>query len=275
MRIGNQLRSAGKPLIMGIINVTPDSFYDGGMYQTREMVMMKAARMIEDGADILDVGACSTRPGSVEPDEITEMERLGLALDAIRTELPEAVISVDTFRASIAGWAVQEYGVQVINDVSGGNRDDKMFETVGRTGVAYVLMHMLGSPATMQDNPVYPDVVQDISRFFAARIRELRSFGVSDIILDPGFGFGKTLDHNYELLSRLAEFDMFELPVLVGLSRKSMIYNVLGGVPQSSLNGTTALNALALLQGAAILRVHDVKQAHECIQLLERIKLSN
>jgi dihydropteroate synthase len=233
---------------------------------------MKAGRMLEDGAAILDVGACSTRPGSVEPDEETEKERLDLALAAIRSEYPGSVISVDTYRSAIAEWAVKEHGVQMINDVTGGNRDPRMFSTIGRLRVAYVLMHMLGSPRTMQDNPRYSDVVSDISLFFAARIRELEKSGVADIIIDPGFGFGKTLDHNYELLSRLHGFRMFERPLLVGLSRKSMIYSVLNGAPESSLNGTTALNALALIKGVDILRVHDVKQAHECIQLIDRIK---
>lgn len=258
---------------MGIINVTPDSFYDGGMYQTRELIRMKAVRMLEDGASILDVGACSTRPGSIEPDEKTEKERLNLALMVIRSEHPDSLISVDTYRSNIAEWAVKQHGVQMINDVSGGNQDPEMFKTIGRLRVAYVLMHMLGSPRTMQNNPHYADVVNDISLFFAARIRQLTELGVADIILDPGFGFGKTLDDNYDLLTRLPEFRMFERPLMVGLSRKSMIYNVLKGAPESSLNGTTVINSLALIKGADILRVHDVRQAHECIQLIDKIKL--
>lgn len=272
IRIGDRLLSFGTPLVMGIINVTPDSFYDGGMYQTRELIRMKCSELLEGGAAILDVGACSTRPGSMEPDEETERDRLDLALAVIRPEHPDAVISVDTYRSGIAEWAVKEYGVQMINDVSGGTRDSGMFETVGRLKVAYVLMHMLGSPRTMQDNPRYSDVVHDISLFFAEKIRKLTDYGVSDLILDPGFGFGKTLDHNFDLLSRLLEFRLFERPLLVGLSRKSMIFNVLKGVAETSLNGTTAVNALALLKGADILRVHDVKQACECIQLLDNIK---
>jgi len=273
IRIGDRLLSFDKPLIMGIINVTPDSFYDGGMYQTRELVRMKAGRMLEDGASILDIGACSTRPGSVEPDEETEKERLNLALMVIRSDHPDSLISVDTYRSGIAEWAVKEHGVQMINDVSGGNQDPEMFKTIGRLRVPYVLMHMLGSPRTMQDNPEYADVVNDISLFFAARIRQLTELGVADIILDPGFGFGKTLDHNYDLLARLPEFRMFARPLMVGLSRKSMIYNVINGAPESSLNGTTVINSLALIKGADILRVHDVRQAHECIQLIDHIKL--
>lgn len=273
IRIGDRLLYFDKPLIMGIINVTPDSFYDGGMYQTRELIRMKAVRMLEDGASILDVGACSTRPGSIEPDEKTEKERLNLALMVIRSDHPDSLISVDTYRSGIAEWAVKEHGVQMINDVSGGNQDPEMFKTIGRLRIAYVLMHMLGSPRTMQNNPHYADVVNDISLFFAARIRQLTELGVADIILDPGFGFGKTLDDNYDLLTRLPEFRMFERPLMVGLSRKSMIYNVLKGAPESSLNGTTVINSLALIKGADILRVHDVRQAHECIQLIDKIKL--
>ncbi len=272
IRIGETLLSIQKPLIMGIINVTPDSFYDGGMSQTRDLIRLKAGRMLEEGAAILDIGACSTRPGSAEPDEETEKNRLSLALGILRQEYPESVISVDTYRSGIAEWAVKEFGVQIINDISGGNQDSRMFETIGKLRVAYVLMHMLGSPRTMQDNPEYKDVVGDISLFFAEKLRQLSSLGVADVILDPGFGFGKTVDHNYNLLARLPEFAVFERPILVGLSRKSMIYNVLKGAPESSLNGTSILNTVALMKGADILRVHDVKQAHECIQLIERIK---
>jgi dihydropteroate synthase len=242
------------------------------MYQTRDMIRMKAVRMMEDGADIIDVGACSTRPGSVEPAGEVERERLQLALEAIRSELPDAIISVDTFRSSIAEWAVTEFNAGMINDISGGFRDPELLETVGRLGVPYVLMHMQGTPRTMQTDPYYTDVVHDISLYFSERIRQLTNAGVADIILDPGFGFGKTLDHNYDLLARLGEFGIFERPLLVGLSRKSMIYKVLNGVPETALNGTTALNALALLHGAQMLRVHDVKQAVECVSLLNRIK---
>jgi dihydropteroate synthase len=273
LRAGNRLLSFEKPLIMGIINVTPDSFYDGGMYQSRDMIRMKAGRMLEEGASILDVGACSTRPGASEPDEETEKSRLNLALTAIRESFPDSVISVDTCRSGIAEWSVNEHGVHIINDVSGGNRDPAMFETIGRLRVAYVLMHMQGSPRTMQNHPQYTDVVSEISLFFAESIRKLSQSGVSDILLDPGFGFGKTVDHNYELLGRLNEFKIFGKPLLVGLSRKSMICKVLNCAPESALNGTTVVNTVALLKGAGILRVHDVKQANECIQLIEKAKI--
>jgi dihydropteroate synthase len=271
IRIGDRLLSLEKPLIMGIINVTPDSFFDGGLSQTYDQVIRKANWMLEDGAAILDVGACSTRPGSEETDEETEKERLDMALTAIHSEFADPLISVDTFRSGIAEWAIKEHGVQMINDVSGGNQDPEMFEIIGRHRAAYVLMHMLGSPRNMQDNPRYSDVVHEISIFFSSKIRELTRSGVADIILDPGFGFGKTIDHNFDLLARLPEFRLFERPLLVGLSRKSMIYNVLKGVPESSLNGTSVVNTLALLRGADILRVHDVKQANECIQLIDKI----
>jgi dihydropteroate synthase len=271
-RIGEKLMPFDKPLIMGIINVTPDSFYDGGLYQSRDLVIMKAARMLEDGADILDIGACSTRPGSIEPDLNTEKTRLTFALEAIRSEFPDSVISVDTYRSPIAEWVVNEFGVQIINDISGGEMDPGMYSIIAKLKVAYILMHMKGSPLTMQNNPVYADVVKEISLFFADRINKLTNAGVSDIIIDPGFGFGKQMVHNYQLLSGLDEFRIFGRPILAGLSRKSMIYSVLNGAPESSLNGTTALNAIALLKGADLLRVHDVKQAKECILLLEMLK---
>lgn len=272
IRVGERLLSLDKPLVMGIINVTPDSFYDGGRYQTGELVKENAARMLEDGASILDIGACSTRPGSIEPDEKIEKERLRQALSVLRHDYPDSIMSVDTFRAGIAEWAIKEYGVQMINDVSGGSRDPKMFETIGRSRVAYVLMHMLGIPGNMQENPQYTDVAGDISHFFSSRIKKLSEFGVADIILDPGFGFGKTIDHNYDLLARFGEFRIFERPLMVGLSRKSMIYNVLQCTAESALNGTTVANTLALIRGADILRVHDVRQAFECIRLVDQIK---
>jgi dihydropteroate synthase len=272
IRIGEKLVFLDNPLIMGIINVTPDSFYDGGMYQSRDMVIMKAARMLEDGADILDIGACSSRPASVEPDLKTEKSRLSLALSAVRSEFPDSVISVDTYRSEIAKWVVNEFGVQIINDVSGGEQDTQMFSTIAELKVAYILMHMKGSPLTMQNNPIYTDVVNEVSVFFAERIKKMVNAGISDIIIDPGFGFGKLMEHNYQLLSGLDEFSLFGRPIMVGLSRKSMIYSVLKGAPESSLNGTTALNAIALLKGADLLRVHDVKQARECILLMEMLK---
>ena len=272
IRVGKRLLPLGKPLIMGILNVTPDSFYDGGMYQTREMVRLRALRMIGDGASIIDVGAASTRPGAVGPDPAVEKDRLDLALEVIRSELPDAILSVDTCSAAIAEWAVRQYKVDMINDVSGGSADPDMIAAIGKLRVPYVLMHMLGTPRSMQEDPVYQDVVRDISKFFAERILKLTALGAADIIIDPGFGFGKTIEHNYSLMSRLDEFRVFGRPLLIGISRKSMIYKVLGGAPESSLNGTTALNMVSLLQGADILRVHDVRQAAECLSLYETLK---
>lgn len=275
IRIGHKLLDLSVPRIMGILNVTPDSFYDGGRYENREMILIKARRMIEEGADILDVGACSTRPGASETDVATEKARLGIALSAIRDEFPCAAVSVDTYRSAIAEWAVKEYDVQIINDISGGNMDAGMFTTIGRIHVAYIMMHMQGTPRFMQQNPVYGDVVGDISGDFAEKISRLRKNGAADILIDPGFGFGKTIDHNFELLARLKEFQIFGLPIVVGLSRKSMIYKVLNNTPESALNGTTALHMIALTNGANILRVHDVRQAAECVELYKKLIINN
>jgi dihydropteroate synthase len=271
MRLGDYLLDLSSPRIMGILNVTPDSFYDGGRYENREMILIKAGRMIEEGADILDVGACSTRPGAPDTDEATEKARLDIALSAIRDEYPDAVVSVDTFRAGIAGWAVEEYGVRIINDISGGDMDPDMFSTIGRLHVPYIMMHMQGTPRSMQQNPAYGDVVGDISAYFAEKVNRLRKLGAADILIDPGFGFGKTIRHNYELLAKLMEFRILGLPIVVGISRKSMIYKVLNSNPESALNGTTALHMTALMNGANILRVHDVRQAAECIALYKTL----
>jgi len=271
LRLGNKLIMTDQPLIMGILNVTPDSFYDGGRYLGDEMARVQANRLLEEGADILDVGACSSRPGAVEPDASEERKRLDRALSIIRSDFPEAVLSVDTYRSSIAEWAIRNYNVQVINDISGGNLDIDMFLTAGRNRTVYILMHMLGNPRIMQENPVYSDVIGDISLFFSDRINRLTDAGVTDIWIDPGFGFGKTLDHNYDLLAGLDRFRIFNRPIVVGVSRKSMIYKILNGVPETSLNGSSVLHTAALLKGADVLRTHDVKQAKECIQLVNRL----
>ncbi len=270
-RFGDKLFLTDQPLIMGILNVTPDSFYDGGRYLSDEMARVQANRLLEEGADILDVGACSSRPGAVEPDASEERARLDRALSIIRSDFPEAVLSVDTYRSSIAEWAIRNYNVQVINDISGGNLDPDMFLTAGRNRTVYILMHMLGNPRIMQENPVYSDVIGDISLFFSDRINRLTDAGVTDIWIDPGFGFGKTLDHNYDLLAGLDRFRIFNRPIVVGVSRKSMIYKILNGVPETSLNGSSVLHTAALLKGADVLRTHDVKQAKECIQLVNRL----
>lgn len=262
------------PKVMGILNVTPDSFFSSSRYMSEEGILHRAEQIIDDGADILDVGACSTRPGIELVSEEEELLRLRLALHLIRKRWPNMPVSVDTFRAKVAEVVVTEFGVDMINDISGGDLDPDMFKTVARLQVPYILMHMQGTPGTMQQNPHYDDLLTEICLFFSKRVEALRSLGMNDIILDPGFGFGKSLEHNYELLRRLDEFELFGLPLLVGLSRKSMIYKNLGTNPEQSLNGTSILNTLALAGGANILRVHDIKEALECVKLVQTCKTS-
>jgi dihydropteroate synthase len=259
---------------MGILNVTPDSFYKGSRYNTDEEILKAAGKMIDEGADILDVGGYSSRPGAADITKEEEGGRVLKAIKLISRELPKAIISVDTFRANIAMEAVAECGARMINDISGGEADADMFSVVEKLNVPYIMMHMKGNPRTMQENPVYDDIVADILKWFSGKIFRLRSAGVKDIIIDPGFGFGKSADHNFELLRRLGDFSVAGLPLMVGLSRKSMIWKTLGITAEEALNGTTALNAVALANGADILRVHDVKEAVQAIQLLKRIKPS-
>jgi dihydropteroate synthase len=261
------------PKIMGIINVTPDSFYKGSRLTGEKEIIDTAAQMIDDGADILDVGGYSSRPGATDITPAEERSRVINAIKLINQELPEAIISIDSFRSDIVLEAVLECGAGIINDISAGEIDKKMFQVVERLRVPYIMMHMQGVPRTMQQNPVYDDVVADILRWFSEKIFRLRSMGLNDIIIDPGFGFGKTIDHNFELLSRLGDFSVAGLPVLVGVSRKSMIWKTLGITIEESLNGTTVLNTTALLNGADILRVHDVKEAVQAVRLVEKLKI--
>jgi len=274
INIKGELKSIGNPLTMGILNITPDSFFDGGKYQLQYDIESRCEQILYEGADIIDIGAYSSRPGALHVSEDEELKRLVQALKWIRLKYPNAVISVDTFRASISQNVVNDFEVDIINDISGGMMDDLMFETIGKLGVPYVLMHMLGTPQNMQNNPKYINLIGDISLFFSKQLKKLTSFGAKDIILDVGFGFGKTLEHNYELLRELKQFELFNLPLLVGLSRKSMIYRFLDILPKDALNGTTALNTVALLNGANILRVHDVKDAVECINLVRQLKIA-
>ena len=275
LNIGGRLVDYTRPAVMGIVNVTPDSFYAGSRTTDAEAVERRVAAMLGEGVDIIDVGAYSSRPGAadVSPDE--ESERLARGLEAVRRVAPEAVVSVDTFRASVARKAVSGFGPLIINDISGGALDDDMFETVAELGVPYIMMHMQGTPQNMQKEPSYDNLIKDVFLYFARKVQQLRDLGVKDIILDPGFGFGKTLEHNYELLAHLEEFHIFELPVLVGVSRKSMIYKLLGGTPQDSLNGTTVLDTVALMKGAHILRVHDVREAVEAVRITEKLKIES
>jgi dihydropteroate synthase len=261
------------PLVMGILNVTPDSFYKGSRFNTNEDILRAAVKMMEDGADIIDVGGYSSRPGAADVSEEEEADRVLNALRLIRRELPQAVLSVDTFRADVAREAVTGYGADMINDISGGDGDSQMFSVVEKLNVPYIMMHMKGDPRTMQKNPVYDDVVADILKWFGERIFRLQSAGVKDIIIDPGFGFGKTIDHNFELLRRLNDFVVAGLPVLIGVSRKSMIWKTLGITADEALTGTTVLNAVALFNGADILRVHDVKEAVQTVKLIQKVRI--
>jgi dihydropteroate synthase len=255
------------PKVMGIVNITPDSFYDGGKYTSAESLITKINKMISEGCDIFDIGAYSSRPGAQSVTEDEELKRLSIALKVIREKFPKILISVDTFRSNIARRVVQDFDVDIINDISAGEMDTRMFETIAELRVPYIMMHMQGTPENMQENPQYENIVKSIVMYFSKKIDELSLLGVNDVILDPGFGFGKTLDHNYQLLKHLDDFKIFELPILAGVSRKSMICKPLEINPQDALNGTTVVNTLALMGGANILRVHDVKAALETIKL--------
>lgn len=264
--VGGKLITFEKPVIMGILNVTPDSFYDGGDNTTVEKALEKAQNLLQEGAQILDIGAYSSRPGAPLISSQEEMDRALPPIKAIRNAFPEAILSIDTFRADVAAEAI-DAGVHIINDVSGGTLDEEMFATVAKYQVPYILMHMRGTPEDMQQQTEYSDIVTDVATFLGAAVAQLRDLGVKDIILDPGFGFAKTVDQNYELLYRVDELHHFGLPILGGISRKSMIYKKLGITAQEALNGTTALNTLLLERGVQILRVHDVAEAKQLIDL--------
>lgn len=256
------------PLIMGILNVTPDSFFDGGKYLQEQDWLAQTGKMIREGAGIIDIGACSTRPGSPQPTPDEESERLIKVIRSVRKAYPKVLISVDTYRASIAEQAVNA-GANIINDISGGTLDPQMFETVAKLKVPYVLMHIQGNPQTMQQNPVYTDVVQEVHVYFEEKLKELKDLGVKQVILDPGFGFGKTVEHNSELLKNLDKFHSFNLPVLVGISRKSFVNKLLYISSQDTINATSILNKKAVENGAKMLRVHDVKEAVEVVNSLQ------
>lgn len=269
--LNGRLIDLSKPIVMGILNVTPDSFFDGGRYKSEINIIKRAEEILEQGATIIDIGALSTRPGAEGISTREELDRLLPAVKAVRKAFPKAFISIDTYRSWVALEVIEECGPCIVNDVSGGNFDVRMFETVGRLGVPYILMHMLGTPLMMQENPEYEDIIRDISLFFTDRVKKLTKAGVKDVIIDPGFGFGKTLEHNYELLNRLDAFKVFQLPVLVGVSRKSMINKLLGTKPEQALNGTSVVNTLALMGGCDILRVHDVREAVEAVRIFNML----
>lgn len=272
LNVNGQLLDLSVPHVMGILNVTPDSFYAGSRMQTEAEIAARARQILDEGASIIDIGAYSSRPNAAHISAEEEMSRLRTALEILNRNHPEAILSVDTFRADIAERCVQEYGVAIINDISAGEMDGRMFETVARLGVPYIMMHMQGTPQDMQKQPHYDNLLKEVFIYFARKVQQLRDLGAKDLILDPGFGFGKTLDDNYELMANLQEFRIFELPLLVGVSRKSMIYNLLGTTPQEALNGTTVLHTAALLKGADILRVHDVCEAVEAVKIVRKMK---
>ena len=271
INVGGKLMDLSEPQVMGILNITPDSFYLESRKNTEEEIAERVNAILAEGGSMIDVGAYSSRPGADDISEEEEMRRLRGALQILRRIAPEALVSVDTFRADVARMCVGEFGVQIINDISGGESDHRMFETVASLGVPYILMHMKGNPQTMQNEPRYDDLLTEMLQYFGSKVQRLHELGVKDIILDPGFGFAKTLEHNYELMNRLQDWRVLGLPMLVGVSRKSMIYRLLGGTPESALNGTSVLNTLALMKGASILRVHDVKEAVEVVQIVKKM----
>lgn len=260
-----------KPLIMSIVNITPDSFYDGGKYDSESDVLKDVEDKINSGANIIDIGASSTRPNSDEITEKEEWQRLKGVLISVRANFPDILLSVDTYRASVAKKSA-EHGIDIINDISGGNLDSLMFKTVADLNIPYILMHIQGSPKTMQNNPKYLNVVDEVKKDFESKITQLINLGFNKIILDPGFGFGKSLENNYQLLKSLNIFSSFNYPILAGVSRKSMINRVIGTNPVTALNGTTVLNTIALQNGASILRVHDAFEAKQAIELVEFYK---
>ena len=272
INIKGQLLSLDEPQVMGILNVTPDSFYAGSRKQTEAAIIDRIETILREGASIIYVGGYSSRPDAAEVSETEEMQRLEMALQPLLQHYPDVVVSVDTFRSSVARQCVEKYGVSMINDISGGELDERMFDTVAQLRVPYIMMHMRGTPQTMQQQTDYEDVTADLLKYFSQKLERLFRLGVNDVILDPGFGFSKTLTQNYELMRHLADVRIFGLPLLVGASRKSMIYKLLETTPEESLNGTTVLHTYALLQGADILRVHDVRAAKEAIRIVQQLK---
>jgi dihydropteroate synthase len=259
------------PKVMGILNVTPNSFYDGGKHKEINSIIHQVDKMLSEGADFIDIGAYSSKPSAEFVSEEEEVKRLVPIVKSLVDTFPNIILSVDTFRANVAKAAV-EHGVAMVNDIAAGLLDDKMLETVADLKVPYIMMHMRGNPQTMQSLTQYDDIVKEMIFYFSERIQKARSFGISDIVIDPGFGFAKTLEQNYEVLHKMELFSILELPLLAGISRKSMIYKVLEKTPQEALNGTSVLNTIALQKGAKILRVHDVKEAVECIKLVSKLK---
>jgi dihydropteroate synthase len=270
--IKGKLLEFSAPVVMGILNITPDSFFEGSRKQTEKEIAERVVRIVEEGAKIIDIGGYSSRPSAVYVDAEEEMRRLEYGLKILFREVPDAIVSVDTFRSEVARRSVEDFGVAVINDISAGGLDENMFDTVAHLQVPYLIMHMQGTPQTMMKHVLYENLVQEMLLYFAEKVNQLHQKGVNDIWIDPGFGFSKTTDQNYEVLESLEKFHIFELPLLVGFSRKTMIREVIGTSPDESLNGTTALNMFSLTKGAHILRVHDVKEAVQTVKLYNKIK---
>ncbi len=266
-----KLISLEHPIVMGILNVTPDSFYDGGKHKSFDLQLAQVEKMLQEGATIIDIGGMSSRPGAEVIDEMTELERVVPIVEKVARTFPNAFISIDTVQSKVAKAAVDS-GAHIINDISAGSIDNRMYETVAKLAAPYILMHMKGKPQGMQHHPVYENVTLEVLDFFINEVGKLRELGVKDIVVDPGFGFGKTVDHNYQLLKQIHVFRILETPILVGISRKSMIYKTLNIKSSDALNGTTALHMTALQEGAKILRVHDVKEAMECIHLFRKLE---
>lgn len=269
-----RLIDLSQPKVMGILNCTPDSFFDGGTYNRDSQFLKQAEKLLSEGADFIDIGAYSSKPNAEFVSEEEEIARMVPAVELVMKHFPDVLISVDTFRAAVAKAAV-ESGAAIVNDIAAGLLDDKMLETVGQLKVPYIMMHMRGTPQTMVKLTQYDDIVGEILLYFSERIAEARKYGIDDIIIDPGFGFAKTLHQNYEVLNKMELFKITELPILAGMSRKSMLYKLLDITPQEALNGTTVLNTVALQKGANILRVHDVKEAVETVRIVDQLRITN
>lgn len=272
IRVNGKLMDLSVPRVMGILNITPDSFYEGCRSVDTDSIVRRADTIMSEGAELIDLGAYSSRPGADDVSEEEEILRLRTALDVLKIRYPSALFSIDTFRSKVAEVCVKEYQAAMINDISGGEMDSRMFETVAKLQVPYILTHIQGTPQSMQKAPTYENLRREVLIDFSKKVKQLRDLKVNDIILDPGFGFGKTLEHNYELMAHLDDLQMFNLPLLVGVSRKSMIYKLLGTDPQGSMNGTTVLNTVSLLKGANIIRVHDVREAVETVRIVSALR---
>ncbi|MDR7212050.1 dihydropteroate synthase [Flavobacterium piscis] len=267
-----QLIDLSIPKVMGILNITPNSFFDGGKYKSDDEIISQVDKMLIDGATFIDIGAYSSKPNAEFVSEQEETERIVRVIKLILKQFPDVILSIDTFRAEVAKISIDN-GAAIINDISAGELDTKMFDVIGRYNVPYIMMHMRGNPQTMQKLTQYDDIVKEMLFYFSEKVKKARSFGINDLILDPGFGFAKTTDQNYEVLQKMDFFNLLELPVLAGISRKSMIYKTLNNTAEEALNGTTVINTIALTKGAKILRVHDVKEAIQCVTLFNKINL--